>query len=666
MCGITGIVSPSQRQVIAPMTDAIAHRGPDACGYYRDEHVALGSRRLSIIDLTTGNQPIANEAGNLQLVCNGEIYNSPDLRRQLMPRHQFRTRTDIEVILHLYEDLGTDCVKHLRGMFAFAIWDKNERRLFLARDHMGQKPLFFCAAGEHFLFASEVKSILASGLVAPEIDLEGLWHYVSMRFMPDRYSLFKGIQKLPAGNSLSWQEGTFKLERYWDLCFTAKHQRSEREIADELDALLSETVRMHLLSDVQVGAFLSGGIDSSLVSAMMAKASGEPIPAFSIGVQEQGFDELPYARQVVARYGMEAHERVVQADLIRLIPAMVHHMDEPADPFGAGVYLVSGVAREVVKVALTGDGGDESFAGYDRFAGQRLLDYYCLLPEWFRRTLVQKLVERMPDSFGYKSAAQKARWLNELSLYSRDERYAHSMSFLRFTQDAKQQLFTEGAKREIEDYDSTQKILTFFDSPNVGELIDRMLYTDLMTRMPDHLLVTVDRMSMAHSLEARSPLVDYRVVEYAAAIPGNIKLRGGQLKYILKKVAARYLPAELIERKKQGFGFPLALWMRTELRQFIRNLFAESRFVQLGIFEPAYVDRLIKQHIAGQVDHNYRLWLLINLEIWYRLNFEARGVEAMRADIERLMGKDPARASAFTAPDRTSDRPPKRAATVRP
>ena len=397
MCGITGIVSPSQRQVIVPMTDAIAHRGPDACGYYRDEHVALGNRRLSIIDLTTGDQPIANEAGNLQLVCNGEIYNSPELRRQLAPRHQFRTRTDIEVILHLFEDYGTECVKHLRGMFAFAIWNRDDRTLFLARDHMGQKPLFYCEIGEHFLFASEIKAILASGLAAPEIDLEGLWHYVSMRFMPDRYSLFKGIQKLPAGTSLCWQRGAIKLERYWDLRFTQKSRRSEHEIVDELDALLFDTVRMHLLSDVRVGAFLSGGINSSLISAMTAKASSEVIPAFSIGVKDEGFDELPYARQVVARYGMEAHERVVQADLIRLIPSMIHHMDEPADPFGAGVYLVSGVAREVVKVALTGDGGDESFAGYDRFAGQRLLDYYCLLPEWFRRTIVQKLVERSPE-----------------------------------------------------------------------------------------------------------------------------------------------------------------------------------------------------------------------------------------------------------------------------
>jgi asparagine synthase (glutamine-hydrolysing) len=388
-----------------------------------------------------------------------------------------------------------------------------------------------------------------------------------------------------------------------------------------------------------VGAFLSGGIDSSLVSAMMAKASGEPVPVFSIGVKEQGFDELPYARQVAARYGMEAHERTVHADLIRLIPAMVRHMDEPADPFGAGVYLVSGVARETVKVALTGDGGDESFAGYDRFAGQRLLDYYCLLPEWFRRTIAQRIVERLPDSFGYKSMAQKARWLNELSLFRRDERYAHSMSFLRFTQHAKQELFTSRAKINIDDYDSNQKILAFFQSDNVDDLVDRMLYSDLMTRMPDHLLVTVDRMSMAHSLEARSPLVDYKVVEYAAALPGDIKLRNGQLKYILKKVAARYLPRELIERKKQGFGFPLARWMRTELREFITNLFAQARFVELGIFDGAYINRIIEQHLSGQVDHNYRLWLLINLEIWYRMSFEDRDVQTMRDEIDELIGR---------------------------
>jgi asparagine synthase (glutamine-hydrolysing) len=639
VCGISGIVSAGRKDVVVAMTEALAHRGPDGSGYYRDDRVALGQRRLSIIDLATGDQPIGNETGDLQLICNGEIYNSPELRRRLLAAgHRFRTQTDVEVILHLYEDLGVECVKELRGMFGFAIWDRRDGSLFLARDHMGQKPLFYCHTAHGFLFASEVKGILASGLVSPRVDLDGLWHYVSMRFLPDRYSLFKGIEKLPAGSWLLWRDGSVTIERYWQLSFANQPSRREEQVIDELDALLRETVEMHLLSDVRVGSFLSGGIDSSLIAALMATVSKETVPTFSIGVKEQGFNELPYARSVAARYQMEAHEKVVEADLFRLIPPMVYHMDEPADPFGAGVYLVSGVASEAVKVVLTGDGGDESFAGYDRFVGQRLLDYYCVLPAWFRRNLVRRIVERIPESFGYKSVAQKARWLNEMSFFTQEERYAHSMSFLRFTQAAKQELFTASARQGIEDYDSLEKILALFRSDEVDHVVDRMLYTDLMTRMPDHLLMTVDRMAMAHSLETRSPLVDYKVVEYAASIPGGLKLKGNQLKYILRKVAARYLPRDLIDRRKQGFGFPLAIWMRTELRDFVRNLFAESRFVELGIFERAYVQRLVDEHIAGKIDHNYRLWLLINLEVWYRMFFEGMSIPAMQQDIERLMG----------------------------
>ena len=644
MCGITGILSRKSKDAIVPMTDAILHRGPDANGYYRDAYAALGSRRLSIIDIANGNQPLANEAGDVHLVCNGEIYNSPELRRQLIAAgHRFKTATDVEVILHLYEDHGKDCVKHLRGMFAFAIWDQNENALLLARDHLGQKPLFFHQDEEQFLFGSEIKAILASGLVKPEIDMEGLWHYVSMRFMPDRYTLFKNIQKLPAGTLLWCQNGRYHLERYWDVNFTQKTKASEPQIIDELDSLLSETIEMHLLSDVRVGAFLSGGIDSSLVSAVMAakNQAEQPVPVFSIGVEEHSFNELPYARMVSSRHGLEAHEQNVQADLIHLIPTMVHHMDEPADPYGAGVYLVSRLARESVKVVLTGDGGDENFAGYDRFVGQRLLDYYCVLPTWFRRELVQRVVNRLPETYGYKSFAQKARWLNEMSFFGSSERYAHSMSMLRFTQDAKRGLFTATAQSNIEDLDSTRKILDFFEADNVDHVVDRMLYTDLMTRMPDHLLVTVDRMSMAHSLETRSPLIDHKVVEYAASIPGELKLKGNHLKYLLRKVAARYLPDELITRKKQGFGFPLGIWMRTELKDFLQNLFAESRMTELGIFDPGYIQQLIAEHLAGQKDHNYRLWLLINLEIWYRMNFEGRSIEAMGTEIEGLLHKRP-------------------------
>jgi asparagine synthase (glutamine-hydrolysing) len=640
MCGITGIISPNKHDAIINMTKILMHRGPDEDGFYSDEVISMGQRRLSIIDLSGGRQPILNEDETLILTCNGEIYNSPDLRKQLLKGgHSFRTATDVEVILHLYEDCGIDCVKHLQGMFAFALWDKTQKTLMLARDHMGQKPLFFFSHNGLFAFASEVKAILASGLVEPQINLNGLWHYVSLRYLPDQYSLFNGIQKLPAASYLFLQNGKVTINKYWELNFNNKLIGSEDEVAEGLNALLLKTIEQHLLSDVRVGAFLSGGIDSSTVTAMMAKITGEKIPTFSIGVKEQGFNELPYARMVVEKYGLEAHERIVKADLIQLIPSMIYQLDEPSDPFGVGVYLVSQVAREYVKVVLSGDGGDENFAGYDRFAGNRLVDYYCLLPRWFRMTVMQKIIERIPESFGYKSLAQKAGWVNHMSLFTGGERYAQSMSYLRFTQQSKEKLFTDSAISQIQDYDSLSKILRFFNSDSVDHLVDRMLYTDLMTRMPDHLLAIVDRMCMAHSLESRSPLIDYKVVEYAASIPAGLKLQGRNLKYILKKVASRYLPHELIHREKQGFGFPLAIWMRKELKNFIRNLFKESRFVEAGIFNRDYMTKLLDEHVYGKADHNFRLWILINLEIWYRLYFENETPDSMKIFINSIMDK---------------------------
>jgi asparagine synthase (glutamine-hydrolysing) len=622
------------------MTQILGHRGPDGEGYYESDDIALGHKRLSIIDLEGGQQPISNEDGTLQLVCNGEIYNSPELRKVLQRKgHTFKTRTDVEVILHLYEEYGKKCVRHLRGMFAFAIWDTTKKILFVARDHMGQKPLFYYQGHNEFIFASEIKAILKTGLVKPELDLDALWHYVSLRFIPDQYSLFKNIRKLQAATSLTYTGGEAAIEKYWEPDFCEKLDLSESDVEEGLDDLLKNTVKLHMLSDVRVGAFLSGGIDSSTVAAMMAEASNEPIPTFSIGVKEQGFNELPYARMVADKYAMEAHERIVQADLIHLIPSMIYHLDEPSDPFGVGVYLVSQVASEQVKVVLGGDGGDENFAGYDRFAGQRLVDHYCLLPEWFRKSVMSRIIDRIPESFGYKSLAQKASWVNDMSFYaSSGERYTQSMSFLRFTQDAKQKLFTESARAQIEDYDSTAKILRYFDADNVDDLVDRMLYTDLMTRMPDHLLSIVDRMSMAHSIESRPPLVDYKFVEYAASIPAHMKLKGRNLKYILKKVAGRYLPDELINRKKQGFGFPLAIWMRTDLKDFLVSLFSQSRFVEIGVFDRDYIFSILDEHLSGKADHNFRLWILINLEFWYRLYFDEESIESLSELTDSLMG----------------------------
>ena len=638
MCGIAGIISPTQRERIYEMNAVLTHRGPDGEGVYQDNHIALGHRRLSIIDLEGGRQPISNESGELQLVCNGEIYNSPQLRQELIKKgHQFKTATDVEVILHLYEDHGVDCVKFLRGMFAFAIWDKTNKRLFMGKDHMGQKPLFFAQQGEHFLFASEVKGILAAGLIETKPNMNAFWHYMSLRFIPDQYTLFENIHKLPAASTLLWEKGQLKIQPYWQLNFTDKLKASEDAIEEELNELLLDSVKLHLLSDVQVGSFLSGGIDSSMITAMMAELTGDKFPTFSIGVKEQTFNELPFARMVSNKYKLDAKETVVKADLIHLMPSMIHHLDEPSDPFGVGVYLVSQTASQDVKVVLSGDGGDENFAGYDRFAGQRLADYYSILPEWFRKQIMRRLINLVPESFGYKSLAQKALWMNEMSFYTAGERYAQSMSFLRFTPETKEKLFTTSARNEITDDDSIGLILRYFNAKNANELVDRMLFTDLMTRMPDHLLSIVDRMSMAHSLESRPPLMDYKIVEYAASIPASMKLKGKNLKYMLKKVASRYLPRELIYRKKQGFSFPIGTWLRTDLKKFTNNLFEQSRFVELGYFDKTFMDQLLQEHIDGKVDHNFRLWILINMEFWYRLYFENESVESLNEFVDRLI-----------------------------
>ena len=641
MCGICGLIQPGgvDGAALRAMAAIMQHRGPDDEGFWLGDGVGLGHRRLSIIDLAGGHQPIPNHDETVWLVANGEIYNSPELRRDLEVRgYPFRTKTDVEVILHLYAEHGVECAKYLRGMFAYALWDTRRKRLVLARDHVGQKPVFFHHDGERFAFGSEVKAVLESGLLERKPDLRALWHYISLRFIPDQMTLFEGVQKLPAASTLVYENGRVTIEKYWRPDYRDKLPDDERAIEDGLHDLLRDTVRMHTLSDVRVGSFLSGGIDSSTIAAMLASGSDEKVPTFSIGVKEMDFNELPYARMVADQYGTEHHEEVVEADVVHLIPTMVWHMDEPSDPFGVGVYLVSRLARKTVKVALAGDGGDELFAGYDRFSGHRLVDYYCVLPRWFRERVMRRLVRLVPDSYGYKSLAQKARWLNEMSFLSSGRRYAQSMSFLRFTDEAKRALYTDRARAAVEGEDSMSKILEHFEADCVDELVDRMLYTDLMTRLPDHLLVIADRMAMAHSLEVRPPIVDYRVVEYAASIPASLKLKGRTLKYILKRVASRYLPRRLIHRRKQGFGFPLAQWMRGELAGYVRGLMAESRFVELGVFERAAIDRLLDEHIGGRADHNYRIWILINLEMWYRLFFEGQSIDDLRALTDRLLG----------------------------
>ncbi len=638
MCGIAGIVTsdPDRQRRVGDMLAAMAHRGPDDEGVDYLDGVALGHRRLSILDLEGGHQPMFSADGAVGIVFNGEIYNFPRLRRELEREgRRFTTDSDTELILHLYQMHGDECVRRLDGMFAFGIWDAPRRRLLLARDHMGQKPLFFAQIGETFVFASEVKGVLASGIVRPEVHLEALYHYISLRFIPDRLTLFNGVHKLPAAHRLVLEAGTARVERFWSFSFRDKMRGSEEEILDALDDALREAVRAHTLADVPVGAFLSGGIDSSLVTAMMAEQARDPVPTFSIGVEEASLDELPYARMVARRYATDHHEEVARADLVRRLPRMIWHMDEPADPFGVGVFLVSELAARHVKVVLSGDGGDELFAGYDRFAGDRLAAAWGIVPAVVRRSLVRRLIDWMPESYGYKGLSQKLRWVNEMSLTGRDERYAESLSFLRFSEAAKAELFTDAARRSLGALDSRRKILDHFHADTADELLERMLYTDLMTRMPDHLLPIVDRMAMAHGLEVRPPLMEHRMVEFAARVPASLKLRGTTLKYLLRRLGERYLDPELVSRPKQGFGFPLADWMRRDLRPFLRHTADESRLVAEGLFEPAYIRGLIDAHLGGRRDHNFRIWLLVNLEIWYRLFVEGGTVDDVSEWVER-------------------------------
>jgi asparagine synthase (glutamine-hydrolysing) len=621
------------------MNAALSHRGPDDEGYYFDGPIGLGHRRLSIIDLERGRQPLSNEDGTVWIVFNGEIYNFPELRRALEAAgHRFRTSSDTEVIVHLYEQYGTDCVTRLRGMFAFGIWDQPQQRLFLARDHVGQKPLFFYQRDGVFAFASEIKALLRSGHISPELDPAAMNHLISLRYTPGTRTLFRGIHKLPAGHWMLIENGQPRVHRYWRLDYTKKLASSEEEVVAGLKALLLETVESHLISDVPVGAFLSGGIDSSTVASMMAAASPHRIRTFSIGVQQADFNELPYARLVADKYDTEHHERIADEHLLTLLPKLIWHMDELSDPFAFGVFLVAQLAKAQVKVVLGGDGGDELFAGYDRYAGHRLVDFYCFLPALLRRQVLPSLIRLVPDSYTYNSATQKLRWLNDMSLTSGGRRYAESMTFLRFPHDMKERLFTASLQKDLADeFDSSPHILEHFDSPYAEDLVDKMLYTDMMTRLPEHLLRIVDHMTMAHSLEDRSPLLDHRVVEFAASIPAPMKLRGRQLKYVFKQAAKDFLPGQLLSRPKQGFSFPLAYWMKSRLGELLESLFVRSRLADEGHFRRPYMMELLEQHRSGKVDHNYRLWILLNLELWWRIYIDGAAPEELEQTMhERL------------------------------
>lgn len=644
MCGLGGIVGGAiSEDALARMSQAIAHRGPDDSGVWTEADVGLVHRRLSIIDLAGGGQPMISEDGRLVIVFNGEIYNYPALRRELETGHgrRFRTNCDTEVLLHLYEVFGGGFVSRLRGMFAFAIWDRAERTLFMARDHLGQKPLFYHAGPGGLAFGSEVKAVLASGLVAAELDLQTLWHHTGLRFCPGDRTLFAGVQKLPPAHCLWFRPGRApRIERYW----TLSHHRlpiSFEESVEQCDTLLQNSVRAHLLADVPVGAFLSGGVDSSTVAALAAWASTGRLATFSVGSDDADFNELPFARQAAQAIGSEHHEFRVQTDLMLMLPDIVWHMEEPADPHAVGLFQLSEQTRRFVKVALGGDGGDEMFGGYTRFSRDWRIDAYSMVPAALRRSLIEPLLPLIPAGFGYYSLATKVRWLHETSFLSGAERHYLAMSFFRFSPAHRRALFSAAAQRELEGESSVAWIAEHYDSVEGLDRVGRMLYAEQMTRLPEHYLLIADRMSMAHGLEVRVPLVDVDVAEFSSALPTEYKVRHGELKRVLRGVAHRYFDPAFVDRTKQGFSFPLARWFAGPLAEFMEGVLSQSVVLRAPWLNFPAAMELFREHRAQRADHNFRLWMILNLEVWYRLFVCGHSREEVRGWIASLL---PARA----------------------
>ncbi|MGH9644392.1 MAG: asparagine synthase (glutamine-hydrolyzing), partial [Terriglobales bacterium] len=520
------------------MLAALRHRGPDGEGVEQDAHAMLGHRRLAVIDLSGGRQPLTNADRSIWLVCNGEIYNYRELRADLEKRdYRFLTHSDCEVIIALYELHGERLLEHLRGMFSFALWDARKRRLLLARDHLGQKPLYYAQTKQGFAFASEIKALLAFDASLRTLDLQALDQYLALRLIAPPLSMFSGIRKLPPAHLLVLDAGAAPaIRRYWKLEYRPKFQRSEAELLDELEARIEDALRLHLVSDVPVGAFLSGGLDSSLLVAMLAKRVGiKDLPTFTVGVPYPRFDEAPHARMVAGMYGTQHHERTLSPSLIGLLPDLIFYLDEPSDPLSLCAYQVAELARRDVKVVIGGDGGDELFGGYDRYYGNSYASHYARVPASVRRGVLGPALALLPAVGWYKSVGHQLRWLHRLSFLSGGERYAASLSYFYFDASMRARLFTDEAAERLTGWHAEDAIRLPYEAAS-GDALDRMLSADSEVRLPDHPVMITDRMSMAHGLEARSPFMDHRLAEFAARLPSSMKIRHRSLRIAQRKL----------------------------------------------------------------------------------------------------------------------------------
>jgi asparagine synthase (glutamine-hydrolysing) len=627
MCGICGIYNfdrsiPADRSTLEAMNRQIIHRGPDDDGFYFSGNVGLAMRRLSIVDLQTGGQPVTNEDKTVWLVYNGEIYNHEELRAQLIALgHRFRSRSDTETIVHLYEEYGNDCVRHLRGMFAFALWDTRQQRLFVARDRLGIKPFYYRISRDNFLFGSEIKAILAHPSVRAEFNVSALPEYLAFGYLAGPRTLFREIQKLPPGHTLEIDTaGKLTIRQYWDLASSdVPAGKSEKECTEKYREMLEGAVKSHLMSDVPLGMFLSGGLDSSAIGALMTKLRREPIETFSVGYEEEAFSELSYARAVSKHIGSNHHEvRVSFQNFFEALPKLIWHEDEPLVwPSSVSLYFVAQLARQRVKVVLTGEGSDETLAGYTRYAWtlwNTRLDgiYRKLTPSALRHSIRQVIAN---SSLANATLRRKLQH----SFLGRDgaawESFYFDNFYCAFSESAKEAIVSEAAAREG---GSVYEDTLAFWKKSQGDILQRLLYTDIKTYLVE-LLMKQDNMSMAASIESRVPFLDHHVVEYAMRIPRRFNVHGLSGKWILKSAVRDLLPAEIVYRKKMGFPTPWRGWLEGAHLEDIEKLVMEPRSVSRGLFKTEGVKRLFTEHRERLHDHGERIWRLLNLELWHRI-----------------------------------------------
>ncbi len=621
MCGICGIIDfgrnePAPTATLAAMNDTLRHRGPDEDGLLRTAFATLAMRRLRVIDPAGGRQPVTNEAETISAVYNGEIYNFRELRADLTRQgHTFRTRSDTEVIVHAYEEFGEGCLDRFRGMFAFALWDSRCQRLFLGRDRLGIKPLHYWVSGDRIVFASEIKALLRFPELSPEIDEQALDLYLTYGYIPSPFTIFRGIRKLPPAHFLIAERGRTVVRGYWDFIPADRSTRSEGEYREALRERLRESVRMHLVSDVPLGAFLSGGLDSSTVVALMSETLPGPVKTFSIGFREGAFNELPHARAVADRYGTEHHELLVEPEAIERLPALLTHFDEPfGDSSAIPTYLVSEFARKHVTVVLTGDGGDEIFGGYEWQRRYLMTRRFQALPLSIRRRLPSLAAFRGPVR--YRAGQEKLRnFLLDAALPAEDG-YLRRLTL--FDARAREALYSPDLQRTLNGWDSQAALRYWLQRLPATDFRNRMLYADTHFYCPEDCLTKVDRMSMAWSLEARVPLLDHTLVEFMASVPPDLKLRGLTSKYLFRRAVRDLLPGPLLVKRKQGFSIPLGRWLRGPLHDALRDSLLGVRARQRGWLRTDLIQRMLDQHATGERDHAHRLWALLALELWAR------------------------------------------------